>query len=170
MEEAPSQVKEEDDLQRPVHILTLSAKTPTALADLVDSYHHYLETNLDLDLGDVCYTANTGRVHFNHRLAVVAEKQTELTEKLRQFKLEDKVEGICSGKLLINATAPKVAFLFTGQGSQYVNMGKELYEQAPVFRAALDECEEILEELGVNSILEIIYPCLLYTSPSPRDA
>ncbi|MCL2929919.1 MAG: type I polyketide synthase [Trichodesmium sp. MAG_R01] len=170
LEEAPSQVKEEDDLQRPVHILTLSAKTPTALADLVDSYHHYLETNLDLDLGDVCYTANTGRVHFNHRLAVVAEKQTELTEKLRQFKLEDKVEGICSGKLLINATAPKVAFLFTGQGSQYVNMGKELYEQAPVFRAALDECEEILEELGVNSILEIIYPEGGETSPLDQTA
>ena len=170
LEEAPSQVKEEDDLQRPVHILTLSAKTPTALADLVDSYHHYLETNLDLDLGDVCYTANTGRVHFNHRLAVVAEKQTELTKKLRQFKLEDKVEGICSGKLLINATAPKVAFLFTGQGSQYVNMGKELYEQAPVFRAALDECEEILEELGVNSILEIIYPEGGETSPLDQTA
>ena len=170
LEEAPSQVKEEDDLQRPVHILTLSAKTPTALADLVDSYHHYLETNLDLDLGDVCYTASTGRVHFNHRLAVVAEKQTELTEKLRQFKLEDKVEGICSGKLLINATAPKVAFLFTGQGSQYVNMGKELYEQAPVFRAALDECEEILEELGVNSILEIIYPEGGETSPLDQTA
>ncbi|MCH2048612.1 MAG: type I polyketide synthase, partial [Trichodesmium sp. ALOHA_ZT_67] len=170
LEEAPSQVKEEDDLQRPVHILTLSAKTPTALADLVDSYHHYLETNLDLDLGDVCYTANTGRVHFNHRLAVVAEKQTELTEKLRQFKLEDKVEGICSGKLLINATAPKVAFLFTGQGSQYVNMGKELYEQAPIFRAALDECEEILEELGVNSILEIIYPEGGETSPLDQTA
>ncbi|NER01884.1 MAG: type I polyketide synthase, partial [Okeania sp. SIO3C4] len=165
LEEAPSQIKEEDDdSQRPVHLLTLSGKSPTALADLVDSYHNYLESHPDLDLGDVCYTANTGRVHFNHRLAVVADNQAELVEKLQQFKLEEgtshatSVPGVCSGKLLINAAAPKVAFLFTGQGSQYVNMGKELYEQAPVFRAALNECEEILEELGVTSILEIIYP------------
>ncbi|WP_246844568.1 type I polyketide synthase, partial [Hydrocoleum sp. CS-953] len=158
LEEAPTLEKEEDDLPRPVHILTLSAKTPTALSDLVDSYHHYLKTNPDLDIGDVCYTANTGRGHFNHRLAVVAQNQTELVEKLGEFKPEEQAEGISTGKLLINATAPKVAFLFTGQGSQYINMGKELCEQAPVFQAALDECEEILAELGVDSILEIIYP------------
>ncbi|NES04121.1 MAG: SDR family NAD(P)-dependent oxidoreductase [Okeania sp. SIO2F4] len=169
LEEAPSLVKEEDDLQRPAHLLTLSAKTPTALADLVDSYHKYLDTNPDLDLGDVCFTANTGRVHFNHRLAIVAENQTELVEKLGQFKPEDKLEGIYSGKLLTNAAAPKVAFLFTGQGSQYINMGKELYAQAPVFRAALDECEEILAELGVDSILEIIYPDA-ETSPLDQTA
>ncbi|MEB3341936.1 SDR family NAD(P)-dependent oxidoreductase [Okeania sp.] len=174
LEEAPTLEKAEDDLPRPVHILTLSAKTDTALSDLVDSYHQYLKSNPDLDIGDVCFTANTGKVHFHHRLAVVAANQTELIEKLEQLKsvgtlYATSLPGICSGKLLMNAAPPKVAFLFTGQGSQYLNMGKELYEQAPVFQATLDECDEILGELGVTSILEIIYPDA-ETSPLDQTA
>ncbi|NEO82461.1 polyketide synthase, partial [Moorena sp. SIO4G3] len=61
IEEAPSQVKiQNNNIERPVHLLTLSAKTEKALEDLVSNYQNYLETNPELALADVCYTASTG--------------------------------------------------------------------------------------------------------------
>ncbi|NER22533.1 MAG: alpha/beta fold hydrolase [Symploca sp. SIO1B1] len=164
LEEAPVSLKTqntEDDIERSFHLLTLSAKTQTSLDDLVTSYHNYLLTYPELEVADICYTANTGRTHFNHRLAVVASKQQELVDKLRQHQQEAEVVGIYSGELPNNTTVPKIAFLFTGQGSQYVNMGRQLYEQAPTFREAINQCEEILSSLETfkeKSLLEILYP------------
>ncbi|NEO91651.1 MAG: SDR family NAD(P)-dependent oxidoreductase, partial [Moorea sp. SIO3G5] len=151
----------EDYLERSVHLLTLSAKTETAFDELVSSYQNYLRTHPELGLGDICYTANTGRAHFNHRLAVVAQNQQELVEKLRQHQEGEEVAGIFSGKLPNNTTAPKIALLFTGQGSQYVNMGRQLYQQASTFREAINQCEDILSRVETfqnKSLLEIIYP------------
>ncbi|NEP49889.1 MAG: type I polyketide synthase, partial [Moorea sp. SIO3C2] len=146
---------------RPIHLLTLSAKTQTALDELVSSYENYLKAHPELGVADICYTANTGRTHFNHRLAVVTSNQQELVEKLRQQQEGEEVVGIYSGNLLNNSTVPKIALLFTGQGSQYVNMGRQLYQQAPTFREAINQCEEILSSLETfqnKSLREILYP------------
>ena len=116
LEEAPVQVKSEGTTSRPLNILTLSAKTPQALVELVNSYHHHLETNPELELADVCYTASTGRAHFNHRLGVIASDLTELMEKLLGWKTMSELVGVFSGQP--NSESPKIAFLFTGQGSQ----------------------------------------------------
>ncbi|WP_293120114.1 type I polyketide synthase, partial [Moorena sp. SIO4G3] len=163
LEEAPtevrsqkSEVRSEEYLERPVHILTLSGKTEKALEDLVSSYQNYLETNPELELADVCYTANTGRAQFNHRLGVIASEPTELIEKLLGWKTESELVGVFSGQP--NSESPQIAFLFTGQGSQYVNMGRQLYEKAPTFRQALEQCDQILKPDLETSILEIIYP------------
>ncbi|NER93848.1 MAG: SDR family NAD(P)-dependent oxidoreductase [Symploca sp. SIO1B1] len=166
MEEAPTQarsqkseIRSEEYLERSVHLLTLSAKTETALSDLVIRYQNYLQTYPELGVANICYTANTGRTHFKHRLAVVASKQQELVDKLREHIQGEEVAGICSG--LPSTTVPKIAFLFTGQGSQYVNMGRQLYEQSPTFREALNQCEEILcslETFPNKSLREILYP------------
>ncbi|NES81718.1 MAG: SDR family NAD(P)-dependent oxidoreductase, partial [Moorea sp. SIO2B7] len=150
----------EDYIERSVHLLTLSAKTKTALGELVSSYHNYLQTHPQLGVADICYTANTGRNHFNHRLAVVTSNPKELAEKLQQHQQGEEVTGIYSGALL-NTTTPKIAFLFTGQGSQYVNMGRQLYQQAPTFREAINQCEQILSSLETfqdKSLREILYP------------
>ncbi|NEQ03942.1 beta-ketoacyl synthase N-terminal-like domain-containing protein, partial [Moorena sp. SIO3F7] len=163
IEEAPtevrsqkSEVRSEKALERPLHLLTLSAKTEKALEDQVSNYQNYLEKNTELELADVCYTANTGRAQFNHRLGAVASSPTELIEKLQGWKTQSELVGVFSGKP--NSESPKIAFLFTGQGSQYINMGRELYEQAPTFRQALEQCDQILQPDLETSILEIIYP------------
>ena len=65
--------------------------------------------------------------------------------------------GVFSGKLS-NNKAPLIAFLFTGQGSQYINMGRKLYETQPVFRRTLDQCDRILQSYLEKSILDVIYP------------
>ncbi|NEO96877.1 MAG: type I polyketide synthase, partial [Moorea sp. SIO3G5] len=156
IEEVPSQVKSQNVVERPIHLLTLSAKTEKALEDLVSSYQNYLETNPELALADVCYTASTGRAHFNHRLGVIASEPKELIEKLLEWKTQEELVGVFSGQP--NRESPKIAFLFTGQGSQYVNMGRQLYEKAPTFRQALEECNQILQPYLEVPILEIIYP------------
>ncbi|NEP49106.1 MAG: type I polyketide synthase [Moorea sp. SIO3C2] len=151
----------EDYLERSVHLLTLSAKTQTALSDLLSNYQNYLKTYPKLEIADICYTANTGRTHFNHRLAVVTSNPQELVDKLRQHQEEEEVAGIYSRELPNNTTVAKIAFLFTGQGSQYINMGRQLYQQAPTFREAINQCEEILSNLETfqdNSLQEILYP------------
>ena len=152
-------LQEENNLEHSLHLLTLSAKTEKALSELVVRYQNYLEEEKnDSELGDICYTANIGRSHFNHRLAVIASNQQELVEKLLQYKAGEEVVGICSGELPKNSNTPKIAFLFTGQGSQYVNMGKELYEESSVFREAIDRCDEILGKFQTTSLKEIFYP------------
>ena len=160
LEEAPESVKAEKSDERKFHILTLSGKTPKALEELVSSYCHHLENHPELKLEDISYTANTGRSHFNHRLAVIADNKTELLTKLGNFREGKEVTGIFSGQVANSISFPKIAFLFTGQGSQYVNMGWELYQTQPTFRQTLDKCDEILRTYLEKPLLEILYPQL----------
>ena len=137
------------------HLLTLSAKTPEALQELVINYEQYLTANPTLFIADVCFTANTGRSHFEHRLAMFVSSIAEARQKLANTAKNDIniFTGIASTR-----QHPKIAFLFTGQGSQYVNMGRELYETEAVFTRQIDHCCELLiPYLGVD-IRDILYP------------
>ncbi|CAK0769738.1 Malonyl CoA-acyl carrier protein transacylase (modular protein) [Gammaproteobacteria bacterium] len=139
--------------ERPVHLCTLSGKTEKALTDQVVNYINHLTDHSELKLSDICHTANTGRVHFEHRLAVAAETTADLQQKLRAFRQGNAVRGLVQGQ---SASAP-IAFLFTGQGSQYADMGRELYETHPVFRAVIDQCQEILRPYLEIPLLEVLY-------------
>ena len=169
VEEAPDPVNEgqstgnppeADKTERPLHLLALSAKTPAALDELVNRYHDYLETHPELAIADICYTANTGRAHFNHRFATIASNTQELVEQLLRHKTGGEEANSFCGTLSHCTSAPKVAFLFTGQGSQYVNMGRQLYEQVPLFRQTLEQCDQILHSELDQSLLEVLYPDL----------
>jgi acyl transferase domain-containing protein/acyl-CoA synthetase (AMP-forming)/AMP-acid ligase II/pimeloyl-ACP methyl ester carboxylesterase len=137
------------------YLLALSAKNEQALTDLVLSYKDYLQDNPDIALADICHTANTGRVHFNQRLAISADSPAQLQAKLADFIAGQLKTGIINGEVTHNN---QIAFLFTGQGSQYVNMGYQLYQTQPVFRQALDQCAEILDQYLEQPLLEILYP------------
>ncbi|MEM1168906.1 MAG: beta-ketoacyl synthase N-terminal-like domain-containing protein, partial [Cyanobacteria bacterium P01_H01_bin.35] len=151
-------VPEVNYLERPVHLLTVSAKTETALSDLLKGYQDYLQApNNEEKLADICYTANTSRAKFDYRLAIIASNRQELVEKLQQYKQGELVAGIYSGEVTDDSSTPKVVFLFTGQGSQYVNMGRQLYETAPPFREAINKCDEILSNELEESLLNILY-------------
>ncbi|MCK4608298.1 MAG: SDR family NAD(P)-dependent oxidoreductase, partial [Gammaproteobacteria bacterium] len=151
IEEAPARVSpelSEVQLERPCHLLTLSAKTEAALAAQVQFYQKYLAANPTADLADIAYTANTGRAHFKHRLAVVAIDANELHAKLRDHVY---VKNVVGGK-------PKIAFLFTGQASQYFNMGRELYETQPFFRKTLEQCADCLPSPHLDiPLLELLF-------------
>ena len=147
---------EENFIERPIHLLTLSAKTEEALEALCLSYQTHLKTHEESAIADICFTANSGRSHFNHRLAIIASEQQELAAKLAKISAREEVNGVFSGNSG-NSRPPKIAFLFSGQGSQYVNMGRQLYETQPLFRRTLDQCEQILQSYLEKSILEVIY-------------
>ncbi|MBO3459429.1 acyltransferase domain-containing protein [Aetokthonos hydrillicola Thurmond2011] len=160
LEQAPIPAKRENSSsERSLHLLTLSAKTPKAMEELVSRYRNHLENknNAELELADICYTANTGRSHFKHRLAAIATSKQELAEKLHHLQTQE-VTGLFSGQLPSNASSPKVAFLFTDLGSQYVQMGKQLYQKSPLFRKTIDQCDKILQYELEHPLLSVLYP------------
>jgi acyl transferase domain-containing protein/SAM-dependent methyltransferase len=127
---------------RPLHLVCLSARSEGALRALAERYAAHLEANREQALADVAFSANSGRSHFEHRLAAVVPDHTSLRRQLAAF-----VAGQNTDLLLgrTNAGAvPEVVFLFTGHGAHYAGMGRALYETQPVFRAAIERCDALL--------------------------
>jgi myxalamid-type polyketide synthase MxaB len=117
-------------------------------------------------LSDICFTANTGRSHFNHRFCILSASVAQLREQIDAYLTGKEVASVVSGQVK-SSQSPKIAFLFTGQGSQYAGMGKELYETQPTFRAVLDSCAEILKPYLDIPLLEILYPKSENSPPLP---
>ncbi len=159
IEKSKSKVKRE----RSVHILTLSGQTEQAVAESVQNYITYLESDPKAEIADICFTANGGRQHFNHRLAVIAGSTQDLLEQLQRFgkpvDINDSSEPPTIHSLKADSTK-QIAFVFTGQGSQYIGMGRQLYETQPTFRKNLDECDRILRSYLDIPLLEVLYPDL----------
>ena len=143
--------------ERPLHLLTLSAKSENALHALAGRYETLLSQRPDVVLPDVCYTANIGRSPLIHRLALTAATHDEARELLAAVATGQEARGVRRGQVWAGKP-PVVAFLFTGQGSQFVGMGRELYETQPVFRDALEQCDELLHPHLKHSLLSVLYP------------
>ncbi|MEB3282831.1 MAG: SDR family NAD(P)-dependent oxidoreductase [Lyngbya sp.] len=148
VEEAPSIKLAKTTENRPLHLLTFSAKTPEALEEYIHNYEHYL-THCQASIEDICYSANTGRSHFQYRLGVIADSVGELRQNLTNKKY------ITKGKTSYNYS--KIAFLFTGQGSQYEGMALQLYQTQPTFRNTLNHCAELLHNHLDISLLYLLY-------------
>jgi acyl transferase domain-containing protein/acyl carrier protein len=133
-------------------LLVISAKTESALEKATDNLVEHLNQHPELDLGDVAYTLQMGRKEFNYRRMVVGKDIKDVAHALQNRQPQ---------KVLTHHTQQErytTIFMFPGQGSQYVNMGKELYETEPVFREWIDRCSVLLEpELGLDLRL-LIYP------------
>ena len=140
----------------PLQLLPLSARREPALNELVRKYLQVFSEEPGLDLADVCHTAGTGRSHFEFRLAVVAADLPEAKERLSAFHRGEKHTRIRSGRST-KSIVPGVVFMFTGQGSQYPGMGRELFETQLVFRRELEKCAEILKPLLDKSVLEVLF-------------
>jgi len=147
-------------LVRPARLLPLSAKSDKALRELARGYLEWLEEHSEaLDspggaadelLSDMAWTAGVGRSHFSHRAGVVFTDADSLREKLSAFV--DSGEDAPGSR-----AAPKLAFAYTGQGSQWVGMGETLYQSEPVVRAVLDRCEEVFRQERGTSLLAVMF-------------
>jgi len=150
LEEAP--LIERKNTFQPWQLLPVSARTPTALEAASQNLSTYLREHPELMLPDVAFTLQTGRKAFPHRLALVARESPEAASTL--------AETGSSCLFLGEATAsePSVAFVFPGQGSQYVGMGRDLYDGEEIFRHHIDDCAARLRpHLGLD-IRDILYP------------
>jgi acyl transferase domain-containing protein/SAM-dependent methyltransferase len=144
-------------VDRPLHVLALSARNEEALITLSSRLGERLAADPSLSLADVAFTAGVGRSHFGCRLAVVAESAGQALEGLEAVAAGREGPGVIRGRLQ-GSERPEVAFLFTGQGSQYVGMGRALYESQPTFRRAMDRCDEVLRPLLARPLLSVVYP------------
>lgn len=125
------------------NVLCLSAKSERAQREVVDRYIDRIDHGEPLDLEQMCLTSGAGREHFEHRLAVISDTAAGVSSLLKKSSGKASVAGIYWGRAP-EGVRPEVAFLFSGQGSQYPGMGAELYATLPVFREAVDKCDEIL--------------------------
>jgi len=155
--EAPAHSRPAATTARVPQLLTLSARNAPALIDLAGKYAAHLAEDPDIRLEDICLTANHGRSHFEHRLSVVATSTAEMRDLLRSVARGAQADAISTGTVA-PGTRPKVAFLFTGQGAQYVNMGRRLYETEPRLREMLDMCDDLLAAAGERRVLDVLYP------------
>ncbi|WP_019509581.1 type I polyketide synthase [Pleurocapsa sp. PCC 7319] len=142
---------------RPLHLLTLSAKNEAALMELTQRYSSFLAKNQDKSPENICFTANTGRSHFEHRLSVIGNSVEQIEKKLVSYASGKTTTGLYQRKVN-KGQNQKIAFLFTGQGSQYPGMGDQLYQTQPTFKKTIDRCGEILKSYLDIPLLEILYP------------
>lgn len=157
LQQAPNPIKANGSEESPtkmqsagVSLLTLAAKHEEALHLLAGRYANRLAQIPHSQLGNFCYSANRYRSPFSHRLAVLVSNQDQLLADLNEYlqhpDLGENAEN--RGRLKTGSCSewrkPKIAFLFTGQGAQFPGMGQRLYQSDPVFRQAVDECDQVL--------------------------
>jgi amino acid adenylation domain-containing protein len=147
VEQAPANVHSLSAIKtvKPWQLLCLSAKTKTALARAVDHLTAHLNQHPEQSLADVAYTLHMGRQVFDHRQFVVcqADKVNVLETRMKKRHVEEAPNG--------------VVFMFPGQGAQYVNMGKGLYQHEPVFKDIVDQCADwLLPDLGLD-LRDVMY-------------
>ncbi|SEM07251.1 Acyl transferase domain-containing protein [Stigmatella aurantiaca] len=136
--------------ERPLHLLTLSAKSGVALEALAGQYEAVLASGSE---GDFCFTASSGRGHFEHRAAVLGASASELREKLRALAQPG---GLSASPQ--RAEPPKLAIVFPGEESGPIRVGRSLLECEPVFRDALARCEAVLRTELPRPLLSVLCP------------
>jgi len=137
---------------RPRQLLLLSAKSEAALNDSSESLREYLATAPAESFADAACTLQTGRKQFAYRRFVVAGNPAEAAKLLAQ------PNPLRCGARRCERRNPPVVFLFGGQGTQYVNMGLNLYRDEPLFRAIVDDCCETLKPHLGHDLRELLFP------------
>lgn len=152
--EAPPSAVSAVTLDRPAHLLWFSARTLTALRTVAQAYRDVLAAP-EADLPAIATASGTGRAKLPERLALVAANPAEAGLQLERWLAGDS-SALVTGRVEAGHE-PRMAWLFTGQGSQYLGMGEELYRTAPVFRAAIDRCAELLASERPEALTDVLF-------------
>lgn len=150
LEEAPPAKKPVDDTNQ-WQLIALSAKSPAALDAATLQLAHYCAEHPELALADVAFTLSQRRQAFELRRFVVAQSLTEVHDLLATAHPQRLLNGRVAKEL------PEIAFLFPGAGSQYFNMGYELYTQLPAFQAAVNRCAEIVATQTTTDLVALMF-------------
>ena len=154
--EAPTKTAQPQITTLP-RLLTLSARSEKALRELANQWIDgplQDSENHSENYAEYCASSLVARTSFQHRLSLVADDRKKTQQALAEFAATGQSADINSGS--VENENNKVAFLFSGQGSQYKGMGHALYNQEPVFRAGIDQCQQHLKSYEVN-LLDLLY-------------
>ncbi len=162
LEEAPAQefqaaaepVPADPPADQRFSILPVSARTPDALVQIAEKYRTWMSAHPEATLADVCHTAGAGRAHFEHRAALVVNSIESAGELLGALADDRPAPGLVRG---VSDDTPKTAWLFTGQGSQYPGMARELFDTEPVFAETLNRCAAAVADVLEKPLLDVIF-------------
>ncbi|KAG6872570.1 hypothetical protein C0995_008721 [Termitomyces sp. Mi166 len=133
-------------------VFGFSAKDDSALESLRSKYLDFLENSEGVALADIAYTMTARRQIYDHRLAVSANSKEDLIAKLRR-----------APPAQASTKGARTAFVFSGQGGQYLRMGHSLYRKSSLFKSHVDECHVTLRKAGFPGVLAIL------TTDSPTN-
>jgi acyl transferase domain-containing protein len=148
-------------------LLLITARTPTALRTLAGRYADLVERATETPIVDVCATANVGRARLEHRVALAATERGQLVDRLRMLANGELPAG-ARGSHVVAADPPRVAFLFTGQGSQRAAMGAGLRARDAGFRSVHDDVVAMFDrELGASGVTPTLSEVLADSPTTP---
>jgi phthiocerol/phenolphthiocerol synthesis type-I polyketide synthase E len=150
LEEAPR--TEPSGPSRAHQLLVWSARSDAALSHATENLAAHLEQHPDINLADVAYTLQTGRQPLDRRRMLVCRDIEDALTAL---------DPLDPKRVITSTHEPRerdVVFMFSGQGAQYVNMGRDLYDREPAFRQEVDRCCEILMPHLSSDLRQILYP------------
>ncbi|HZZ38227.1 MAG TPA: beta-ketoacyl synthase N-terminal-like domain-containing protein [Acidobacteriaceae bacterium] len=153
LEEPPELVSDASQINE---LLVLSAKTPAALDTRMAQLLEFLEQTPDASMADIAFTLAVGRQPFRCRQALVARDLSHVRELLSNGASAPEIRKLRNDEA--PADPARVAFLFPGQGAQYVHMGRDLYESMPLFRETVDRCCAALEPALGMDLRTVLYP------------
>jgi len=151
VEQAPA-VQDDPKPARPAQIILISGRTPSAVRELAGRWRAAVDGADDARLADFAATSSAGRSHLTCRAFAVAGDSAEMSHALQRIERlgDEQIARVAS------RGPGRLAFLFTGQGSQYPRMARTLCETSPVFRKAIERCAEIIDdELDVSLLTAV---------------
>jgi acyl transferase domain-containing protein len=136
-------------------VLPLSAKSTKSLQVVASDLKATVDTVGDTEVANIVHTMGSGRQHFETRAAVIGSNAAEISERLDKLAAGKRSPLIQTGQTPPSGN-PVVAGMFTGQGSQYLNMGMDLYHSSRFFRDQMNQCEAIVQKIRGLSLLQVI--------------
>lgn len=161
--EAPEPANAEDRAAPPsrtAHVVTISARSDAALSALAQRHLDLLAENTSLTIAELAFATNTDRAHLERRLALVADDIGGVGRQLESFvagdRAPDDVETFRTTPSHVGIGVGPT-FVYTGHGSHYAGMGRQLYDDEPVFAAAIERCAELLTGRLECSITDVLF-------------
>jgi len=147
LEESPN--VEQGSVSRPFQLLPYSAKSKSSLGNFNLQLQEYIKNEKELDLSDLTYTLKTGRTDFKHRNYVVCKDRDEALTQLKNIEIDEQVSTVVNQR-------KNIVFMFPGQGSQYFEMAKDVYEEESYFKSIVNDGFEILNQITGQDYSKII--------------
>lgn len=147
-------------------LLQISAKTEKSLKMEIQRYYEFLNTHKDINIKNVCYTANTGRTKFLHRVAIIGNDLTDFSEKLEKIinekehfygnLINESNDRLVFANKIDLVTLPKLVGIFPGKSDRILGSFAQLYRCFPIIRKKFEECLDAFSKYMIQSELDTL--------------